>query len=171
MDFRMSIGVEPIRMRTDRGIVITGYSAAATAQLLLHVQPPLDHRWDELVLLGHLAVAELREVVPSALRADLLLVGHLVLDAAGDELALLLGVLAASLDRCDPLRLGAVGVADRRRDGWHLLRPLPEDLTLQLLQRAVDRGELTAKVADLGLQLLGFVAPLAAVILAAHWRL
>ena len=32
MDFRMSIGVEPIRMRTDRGIVITGYNAAARAR-------------------------------------------------------------------------------------------------------------------------------------------
>ena len=31
MDFRMSIGVEPMKMRTDRGMVITGYSAAARA--------------------------------------------------------------------------------------------------------------------------------------------
>ncbi len=32
MDFRMSIGVEPMKMRTDRGIVITGYSADARAR-------------------------------------------------------------------------------------------------------------------------------------------
>jgi hypothetical protein len=33
MDFRMSMGVEPMKMRTDRGIVITlSYSAAARAR-------------------------------------------------------------------------------------------------------------------------------------------
>jgi hypothetical protein len=32
MDFRMSIGVEPMKMRTDRGIVLTGYSADARAR-------------------------------------------------------------------------------------------------------------------------------------------
>jgi hypothetical protein len=32
MDFRMSIGVEPIKMRTDRGMVSTGYSAATRAR-------------------------------------------------------------------------------------------------------------------------------------------
>ena len=32
IDFRISIGVEPMKMRTDRGMVITGYSAAASAR-------------------------------------------------------------------------------------------------------------------------------------------
>ena len=58
----------------------------------------LDHRGDELVLLGHLAVAEPGELVAAALRADLLLLGDLVLHAPRDELALLLGVLATGLN-------------------------------------------------------------------------
>ncbi len=32
IDFRMSIGVEPMKMRTDRGIVSTGYRADASAR-------------------------------------------------------------------------------------------------------------------------------------------
>jgi hypothetical protein len=32
MDFRMSIGVEPIKIRTDRGMVSTGYNAAISAR-------------------------------------------------------------------------------------------------------------------------------------------
>jgi hypothetical protein len=32
IDFRMSIGVEPMKMRTERGMVSTGYSAAARAR-------------------------------------------------------------------------------------------------------------------------------------------
>jgi hypothetical protein len=32
MDFRMSIGVEPMKMRTDRGMVITGYKAVSSAR-------------------------------------------------------------------------------------------------------------------------------------------
>jgi hypothetical protein len=49
------------------------------------VQLPLDHGRHELEELAHRALAELREVVPAALRANLLLVGDLVLDAPGDE--------------------------------------------------------------------------------------
>jgi hypothetical protein len=40
-------------------------------------------------------------------------------------------------------------------------------VALQLLERAMHRRELTANVAQLGLELLGLVAPLAAM-LAAH---
>ena len=32
MDFRISIGVEPMKIRTDPGMVITGYNAAASAR-------------------------------------------------------------------------------------------------------------------------------------------
>jgi hypothetical protein len=32
IDFLMSMGVEPMKIRTDRGMVITGYSAAARAR-------------------------------------------------------------------------------------------------------------------------------------------
>jgi hypothetical protein len=126
-----------------------------------------DARRDELVHLGRLATAEPAEVVAAALRADLLVLADGVLHLAGDELALLLGVLAARPQRGDPVGLGASGVADLLRDRRHLLGPRAEDVALQLLERALHRRELTANVAQLGLEFLGLVAPLAAM-LAAH---
>ena len=82
----------------------------------------------------HLAAAEPAEVVAAALRADLLVLADLVLDLAGDELALLLGVLAPRPQRGDPVGLGASGVADRLGDGRHLLGARAEDVALQLLE-------------------------------------
>jgi hypothetical protein len=60
-----------------------------------------------LVELRHHAGAKPREVVPAAVRADLLVVADLVLDLPGDELPLLLGVLAPSLQRGEPVGFGA----------------------------------------------------------------
>jgi hypothetical protein len=137
--------------------------------------------------------------VTTALGADFLLVGDLVFDATGDELTLLLGVLAPRLQRRDPLCLGAVGVADRRRDGRHLLRAFPEDVALELVDGGLHGGELFAlfreqlvlqpdrfrlrgedllgsvngagRVGEVGLEPFRLRAPLATVIITAHWRL
>ena len=131
------------RLVEDLGWAVGGDDrlSAAAAGLLLDVELPLHHGGDELVQLGHQAVAEPCEVVPAALGADLLIVAELVLDLAGDELALLLGVLSPGLQGGEPLGLGAGRVADGLGHRRHLLRPLAEDMTLELLQRALHRGE------------------------------
>jgi len=76
------------------------------------VELALDASRDELVHLGRLTAAEPAEVVAAALRARLLLVADLVLDLPGDELALLLGVLPALLQRRDSCSFRASRVAD-----------------------------------------------------------
>ena len=111
----------------------------------------------------------------AALRADLLLLGHLVLDGPGDELALLLRVLSPGLQRLQPLRLGARRIADLLRDGRHLLRPLAEDVALQLLDGGLDGGELleglgvlSAQLSELDLKGLRPLAPRTVMVVAAH---
>jgi hypothetical protein len=165
--------------------------AAATAELLLDVNLPLDLRRDELVHLGDLALAEPTEVLAAAPGTGLLLLPDLVLDLPGDELALLLGVLPSLLERGDPGGLGLGGVAELLRHRRHLLGARAEDVPLELLQRALhghdllaqrgDRcgglgqlggraGELFLGLPELRLQGFGPVAPLATVIVTAHRR-
>src|SRR6266511_829882 len=129
---------------------------------------------NELVDLARDPFAELREVAAAALGADLLVLPDLVLDASRDELALLLCVLTSLLERGDPRRLGASRVADRLGHGRHLLGALTEDVTLQLLESALDRSELLARRGDggvrlveLDLEVLRPIPPLAAMIVTA----
>src|SRR6266540_4735653 len=143
------------RVRSDDGL------AAATADLLLHVELALDARGDELVQLRHLALAERREVVAATLRAALLVLADLVHDLASDELPLLLGVLAPLLLRRDPLGLGARRIADRLGDGRHLLGARAELMALERLERRLDLREP-------GFERLRPVPPLAQMVVAAH---
>lgn len=136
----------------------------------------LDAGRGQLIDLGDVTTAKPAEVVAAALRAGLLLLADLVLDPPSEELALLLGVLPALLERGDASGLGLGRVADGLGHRRHLLGALPEDVALQLLDGALDRGELLGLRCDgrqrggeLRLQALGLVAPLAAM-LAAHGR-
>jgi len=113
--------------------------------------------------------------MPAALGTDLLIVAELVLDLAGDELALLLGVFSPRLQGGQPLNLGAGRVADGLGHRRHLLRPLAEDMTLELLQRALHRGErllggaqFGVRLGELGRQALDLVPPLAVMLAATH---
>jgi len=156
------------------------------------VELTLDDGGHELIELGHRALAELREVPASARGAHLLVLADLVLDPAGDKLPLLLRVLAPRLEGRDPVFLGAGRVADRGGERGDLFGALTEDVALQLLDRGLDRSELLGELrqrlallldrlrlcgdrplrgVELGRKALGPLAPLAAVILAAHWRL
>ncbi|MGC3998027.1 MAG: hypothetical protein QM767_11255 [Anaeromyxobacter sp.] len=138
----------------------------------------LHHGGDELVDHRLPAVAERGELAAAALRAGLLLLGHLVLDGAGDELALLLRVLAPGLPapRAAPPRRGRGSRLDRlgRRTAI-FLRPLPEDVALQLLDGGLDGGELLdglgvlgTKRGELALEGLRPLAPRTVMIVAAH---
>jgi hypothetical protein len=159
----------------------------------------LDAGGDQFVHLGGLAAAEAREVVPAAFRAGPLIVADLVFDLAGDDLTLLLGVLASLLQRGDAGRLGAGGIADLLRDRRHLLGALAEDMALELLDGGLHGGELLAQlrqrfvlgsdrlrlhrddllrrveraggIGEIRLEALDLVAPPAAMILTAHRRL
>jgi len=121
-----------------------------------------------------------------------------VLDLSGDEAALLLGVLPSLLERGDPRRFRPDRVADRLGYRRHLLRALAEDVALELLDGSLNLGELLSLlregvileldrlslggddllrgvdglscVAELLPQVLDLIAPLAAVIVAAHSR-
>jgi hypothetical protein len=137
--------------------------AAAAPQLLPDVDLALDARGDEVVDLGHLPAAEPAEVVAAALRAGLLVLADLMLDPAGNEPALLLSVLSTLLQRGDPCCLRPSRVADLLRHRRHLLGALAELVPLQLLERRLDLRES-------GFERLRPVPPLAAMIVAAHWR-
>jgi len=146
------------------------------------VELPLDQSGDELVQLGHLAVAEPGEVVAAALGTGLLVLADLVLDLAGDELPLLLCVFPPLLERRDPLGLGAGRVADFLGHRRHLLGALAEDVALQLVDGGLLRDDAlvqrrhrgdglaqpSAGLGEFPLQSLRPLPPLAPVFAATH---
>jgi hypothetical protein len=98
-----------------------------------------------------------------------------VIDLPGGELAPLLDVLPARPQRGDACQLGLGRVADSLRHRRHLLRALAEDMSLELLDGALDGGELLGQLRDggtglveLALEAFSPCSPLAAVIVAAH---
>jgi hypothetical protein len=131
-----------------RGIGGDDRLTAPAARLLLNVELSLDPSGDELVHLGELALAERREVMAAALRADLPLLGDLVLDPTGGELALLRRVLTSLLQRRFAIRLRRAGVADLVRDARHLLGALSVDVALELLDGTLERGDALAERGD-----------------------
>jgi hypothetical protein len=141
------------------------------------VELPLHLRRHEVVDLGDVSSAESAEVVSAALRARLLVLADLVLDRPGGELATLLDVLPACPQRSDARRLCLGWVANGLRHRRHLLGALAEDVALQLLERALDGGELLGQrrnggtgLVELGLEAFSPLSPLAAMIASAHWR-
>jgi len=162
---------------------------AATAELLLDVQLPLHARGHEVVELGDVTSAKPAEVVTAAPGAGLLVLADLVLDLAGDELALLLRVLAPLLKGRDSGGLRSDRIADGLDHRRHLLGALAEGVALQPLDGGLHGGELLAQLRqrlallldDRGLlgdgglghtelrrQVFGLVAPLTAVLAAPH---